>query len=242
MQLDYNQNIQNLSEIFGIKIKNFESFIAALTHTSYTRENSLSVSESYERLEFLGDAALKLYISEILYKKYSNYNEGDLTKIRAIVVSDNVLADVALEIGLDKLIILGKQEEKMGGRKRKSILACAFEAVLGAYYLQGDSDKIIIFLENKFQDIIHEVDNNSVKFNAKAVLQEHTQSLNKILPVYKVVDEIGPEHDKVFVVDVLYMDEVLASGRGKTKREAEQDGAYSACVKLGVINNEDEGL
>lgn len=229
------EKLNLLEEIFQIKIKNPAIFEKAITHTSFTRENERSALESYERLEFLGDAVLKLCISKILYEKFSDYTEGDLTKIRSIVVSDNVLAKMAEEIGLSPLIILGKQEEKMGGRNRSSILACVFEAILGAYYMEENLGEISNFLDRTFSPIIKDIDEHLEKFNAKAVLQEHTQSLNKKIPDYKIIEEIGPQHDKIFVVEVSYMEEILATGRGKTKREAEQDAAYSACVKLEVI-------
>lgn len=237
MHSDYKQKINKLSELYGIKIKKQEEalFITALTHSSFTRENETSPLENYERLEFLGDAVLKLCISDILYKKYPNYAEGELTKIRSIVVSDSTLAKIGQKIGLDSLIIMGKQEEKMGGRKRKSIIACTFEASLGAIYLNGKYKELSIFLEKVFADDIKKVDENFEKFNAKAVLQEYTQSLNKILPEYNVIEEEGPEHNKIFIVEVSYMGEVLASGKGKTKKEAEQECAYAACKKLGVI-------
>lgn len=230
------EKLNSLEKIFQIEIKDSKIFEKALTHSSFTREHELDSTESYERLEFLGDAVLKLCMSEILYKKFPDYAEGDLTKIRSIIVSDNVLSKIAEEIGLSPLIILGKQEEKMGGRSRSSILACAFEAILGAYFLEEKHDVILKFLEKTFAPMIEEVDKNFEKFNAKAVLQEYTQSLNKKIPHYNVVEEIGPQHDKIFVVEVSYMEEILAVGRGKTKREAEQDAAYSACVKLKVID------
>lgn len=229
------EKLNLLEKIFQIKIKNTEIFEKALTHSSFTRENELSSLESYERLEFLGDAVLKLCISEILYKKFPEYAEGDLTKIRSIVVSDNVLAKTAEQIGLATLVILGKQEEKMGGRNRSSILACTFEAILGAYYMEASLEEISNFLDKTFSPVIKDIDEHLEKFNAKAVLQEHTQSLNKKIPDYKIIEEIGPQHDKIFVVEVSYMEEILATGRGKTKRKAEQDAAYSACVKLEVI-------
>lgn len=229
------KKLELLGKIFQIKIKDSKIFEQALTHSSFTRENEMSSLESYERLEFLGDAVLKLCISEILYKKFPDYAEGELTKIRSIIVSDNILAKIAEEIGLAQLVTLGRQEEKMGGRSRSSILACTFEAILGAYYLEENYSEISKFLEQTFAIMIEEVDEHFEKFNAKAVLQEHTQSLNKKIPDYKIIEEIGPQHDKIFIVEVSYMDEILAVGRGKTKREAEQDAAYSACVKLNVI-------
>lgn len=234
MHSEHNK-IELLEKIFKIKPNNTELFENALTHGSFTKENNISAAQSYERLEFLGDAVLKLCVSDILYKKFPTYQEGELTKIRSIVVSDNTLAQIAKEIGLAELLILGKQEEKMGGRSRKSILACAFEALLGAYYLEGKFAELSNFLENKLDKYIKEVDENFEKFNAKAILQEYTQSQNKQTPVYKIKEELGPSHDKTFMVEVSYMEEVLATAEGKTKKEAEQNCAYQACVKLGVI-------
>ena len=240
MHSDFKEKISKLTKIFGIKIEDKEDeqklYIKALTHSSYTRENETKSLENYERLEFLGDAVLKLFVSDILYKKYPNYPEGELTKIRSIVVSDNTLAEISEKIGLNSLVVLGRQEEKTGGRKRKSIMACAFEAVLGAYFLSGKSKDLSAFLEKTLEPYIKEVDENFEKFNAKAVLQEHTQSLNKTTPDYKVIEEKGPEHDKIFTVEFSYMNENLATGSGKKKKEAEQDGAYKACLKLGAIN------
>lgn len=235
MQSDFRDKIKKLEKIFKIKTQNKEFFQKALIHSSFTKENDLSLLENYERLEFLGDAVLKLCISDILYKNFPEYQEGDLTRIRSIIVSDNMLAEVAKQMGLADLIVLGKQEEKMGGRDRKSIIACAFEAVLGAYYVEGKFADISNFLEKTFKNYIKDVDEHFEKFNAKAVLQEYTQSQNKKLPEYSIVEELGPEHDKIFVVEVSYMEDILASGRGKTKREAEQECAYKACLKLGVI-------
>lgn len=235
MQSAFNKKISKLEQIFKIGTQNKELFEKALTHGSFTRENDISSLKSYERLEFLGDAVLKLCVSDILYKKFPQYSEGELTKIRSIVVSDNTLAKVAEKIKLAPIIILGKQEEKMGGRNRLSILACVFEAILGAYYLEGKFQEISDFLETNLECFIKDVDENFEKFNAKAVLQEYTQSQNKIIPVYNIIEELGPEHDKIFVVEVSYMNQVLASGRGKTKREAEQECAYKACLKLEVI-------
>jgi len=234
MSLDC-KKLEQLEKIFQVKPENPDIFEKALTHTSYTKEKNINVLDSYERLEFLGDAVLKLSISSILYKNFPNYAEGELTKIRSIIVSDNTLADIALQLGLAPLIVLGKQEAKTGGRTKKSILACAFESLLGAYYLDGKYHELLGFLEKVFEPMIKDVDENFEKFNAKAVLQEYTQSMNKKVPDYKIIEELGPEHDKIFVVAVSFMEEILATGRGKTKRDAEQAGAYEACIKLGVI-------
>lgn len=226
------KNLIALEEIFGIKPENKKLFEKALTHSSFTKENNIISLENYERLEFLGDAVLKLCVSDILYKNFPKYDEGNLTRIRSVIISDATLAEITKQVGLSALIIIGKREEKSGGRKRKSILACAFEAVLGAYYLEGKINELSAFLEKVFKNYIKDVDEHFEKFNAKAILQEYTQSQNKKTPDYKIIEETGPQHEKVFIVEVSYMEEVLATGKGKTKKEAEQDAAYKACEKL----------
>lgn len=229
------ENLKKLEKIFKIKPENFKDFKKALTHSSFTKENNLDSLGNFERLEFLGDAVLKLCVSEILFKKFPKYSEGDLTKIRSILVSDNILAKAAKKIKLDKLLILGKKEEQTGGREKNSILACAFEAVLGAYFLEGKYAELSKTLEKIFKPFIKEIDENFEKFNAKAVLQEYTQAQNKMTPVYKIIEEKGPQHNKIFVTEVSYMEKILAEGKGKTKREAEQNAALQACKKLGAI-------
>lgn len=227
--------MKKLEEIFGIKIDNPDFFKRALTHPSYTKEQDLPYVENYERLEFLGDAVLKLSVSDILYKKYSDYTEGDLSKIRSIVVSDNTLSKIANEIGFCELIILARHEAKQGLAHIESVCACAFEAVLGAYYLDGKFDLVIQYLQKVLMPYIEEVDKNFEKFNAKAILQEYTQGLTKEIPSYTVVGEVGPAHNKTFEVVVAYQGHVVAKGSGKTKKEAEQHAAYEACKKLGAI-------
>ena len=191
--------------------------------------------ECYERLEFLGDAVLKLTISDCLFNKYPDYTEGELSKIRSIVVSDAVLAEIAKKNGLSDLIIMSKHEEKQGCRNLESVCACAFEAVLGAYYLDGKFYELLNYIKSEFEFYIEEINKNASKYNAKAVLQEYTQGLTKETPVYRVVAEIGPAHKKEFEVEVSYQENVIARATGKSKKEAEQKCAYEACKKLGVI-------
>ena len=167
--------MKELSEIFSIKIDNETIFKEALTHPSYSKENNLNYN--YERLEFLGDAVLKLLISDVLYKKYPDYTEGNMSKIRSIVVSDAILYEICEKTGLSKLIILGRHEQKC--RQLESVCACAFEAILGAYYLDGKYKELIGFVEKNFNSYIEDVDQNFEKFNAKAMLQEFTQGQSK---------------------------------------------------------------
>ena len=227
--------MDKLEEIYGIKIDNPDFFKRALTHPSYTKERDIPYTENYERMEFLGDAVLKLITSQILYEKYPDYTEGDLSKIRSIVVSDSTLSKIAHDICLCDLIIMASHEAKQGLANIESVCACAFEAVLGAYYLDNKLQDLIPFLKKVLMPYIEEVDKNFEKYNAKAILQEYTQSLTKETPVYNLINETGPDHSKTFEVEVSYQGKVIASGIGKSKKEAEQQAAYSACKILGAI-------
>ena len=226
--------MRDLENIYVIKVDNCNLFKKALTHPSFTKEQELPYIENYERLEFLGDAVLKLVTSELLYQKYPQYSEGDLSKIRSIVVSDNTLSKIAHNIGLCNLIIAAKHELKQGVTNMESVCACAFEAVLGAFYLDGKLLEIKEFLRTVLTSYIEEVDGNFEKYNAKALLQEYTQSIEKRTPNYKLVQENGPAHNKTFTIEVEYQGTV-AQGVGKTKKEAEQQAAYEACNFFGVI-------
>lgn len=227
--------MKSVAEIFGIETLTQDLYQKALTHSSYTKERNLPHTDCYERLEFLGDAVLKLTISDVLFRRYPDAQEGELSKIRSIIVSDNTLADIAKNNGLQDLIIMSKHEEKQGCRNLNSICACAFEATLGAYYLDGKFDEIVKYIERTFKPYIEDVQNHFEKFNAKAILQEYTQGKTKNTPVYTVINETGPEHKKIFEVEVKYNDEILAVEKGKTKKDAEQKCAYTACKKLGII-------
>lgn len=225
----------SVAEIFGIDTQEKKLYANALNHPSYTKENNMDYTECYERLEFLGDSVLKLLISELLYKKYPDYTEGEMSKIRSIAVSDNTLSKISKQIGLDKLIKAGTHDEKQGVTKLESVTACAFEATLGAYYLDGKLAELKEFTEKVFSPFLEEIDKNFEKYNAKAILQEYTQSLTKEIPVYKLLGTKGPEHHKIFEIEVSYRGEAIATGEGRTKKDAEQNAAYEACKKLGAI-------
>lgn len=227
--------MNELEKIYGIKIDNSDYFERALTHPSYTQEKELPYNMNYERLEFLGDAVLKLVSSQILFEKYPDYTEGEMSKIRSVIVSDSILSKIACKIGLNDLIKASVHNEKQGIKKVESVCACAFEAVLGAFYLDGKLDEVKSFLKKVLVPYFDEVENNFARYNAKAILQEYTQSVNQTTPVYEVVASSGPQHNKTFVVEVSFHDEILAKGEGKSKKDAEQHAAYEACKKLGVI-------
>ena len=221
-----------LESIFG---EQNELVKQALTHPSYTKENNINNLESYERLEFFGDSVLKLYTSKLLYETYPEAPEGELSKIRSILVSDAILAQVGEKIGIDKLIILGPAEEKQGGRKRESNIACALEAVLGAYYLSGRREEIENFIRGYIMIYAEDVDKHFEKYNAKDILQQYTQGIDKTLPLYHTVEIKGPAHKPEFVVEVEWNNQIIAQASGKSKKEAQQNCALEACKKLGVI-------
>ncbi len=207
----------------------------ALTHPSYTKENNFSDLENYERLEFFGDSVLKLFTSKLLYELYPTSAEGELSKIRSILVSDAILAQVAVQIGLDKQIILGASEEKQGGRKRESNIACSLEAILGAYYLSGKRDEIENFIKEYIIKYAEDVDKHFEKYNAKDILQQYTQGYNKTRPDYNVVSVTGPAHKPLFNVEVTWENKVIGRASGKSKKEAEQFAAFEACKFLKII-------
>ena len=209
----------------------------ALTHSSYCHENNLSYEICNERLEFLGDAVLKLVISDYLFNRFPDYHEGDLSQIRSTVVSDKTLEKLAKTIKLQDYIVLGQAEETNGGRKRSSTIACAFEAMLGAFYLDGKLNEIKSFLENIYEDEITFVDKEGLKANTKALLQEYFQTISNNLPEYVLQKQEGPPHNRTFFVDVYFENEFLASGKGSTKKDAQKNAAEKACQKLGLLND-----
>lgn len=226
-----------IEEIFKIN-KDDELVRIALTHPSFTKEKGYSDLENYERLEFFGDSVLKLYTSKLLYETYPEAPEGELSKIRSILVSDAILAQIAKKIGLDKLMIIGPAEEKQGGRKRESNIACTLEAVLGASYLSEKQTEIEAFVQKYVMAFAEDVDKHFEKYNAKDIFQQYTQGINKTLPVYKTVAVKGPAHRPEFEIELEWNGKIIATATGKSKKEAQQNCAYEACKKLGVISKD----
>ncbi len=219
-----------------------ENIDIALTHSSYSQEKKLSYECCNERLEFLGDALLKIAISDYLFKKFPEYKEGELSKIRSSVVSDETLCEIAKEIGFPKYLKLGSGEEHNGGRKRSSTIACAFEAFLGALYLEGEFLQAKNLVEKLFENVVNSVDLDGAKNNYKAVLQEYFQTESTTLPEYVVVKQEGPPHDRTFYVDVFFEGNYLASGVGSTKKAAQKEAAKAACQNLNLIQNGGENV
>lgn len=233
------QQILTLLKSLNIKRpKNYELYDKALTHSSFTYENKLSTFDNYERLEYLGDAVLKLVVSEYLFDRFPDYREGELTKIRAVVVSDAKLAEVAKAIGLGDYIIFGASEAKSGGKRKVSNLACAFEALLGAMYLDGKVAELREMMHEQLETLVTEVDMSKTKDNYKAALQELTQSDGGVLPVYRTIKESGPSHNRTFYIEVSISGEVMGIGTGKSKKEAQQQAARQALETLNALEDE----
>ena len=238
------KSLEEFQKKYGFDFKNLELLNQAFIHTSYVRENSLDISLSYEKLEFFGDAVLKLVVSEFLYNTFLDYQEGELTKLRAEIVSDRNIYRYACILGFENLIILGKNERKQGGAKKESILACAFEALLGAIFIEYNSSgyaKARDFLEENFKDDMMKIDSKIDFLNPKAILQEYTQGLNKDLPQYNIVNEVGDAHNKTFFAQVIYQNKVIGEGSAQSIKKAHQQAAYNALVRLNLIkrNNND---
>lgn len=232
--------INELLQRIDVQSGNYDILNMALTHGSYTFENKKSSLESNERLEFLGDAVLKLIASEYLYERFPEYSEGELTKIRAILVSDTMLTKVACRLNLGKYILFGYHEEKLGGRERASTLACAFEALLGALYLDNRFKELQNMLIKLLKDEVTEIDKSASKYNFKALLQEYTQSEGIELPVYEVIKEEGPSHDKIFDIEVIINGKPRGFGSGKSKKEAQQKAAEMAVINMRLIDDKKE--
>lgn len=197
----------------------------ALTHGSYSSEHP--GCNDYERLEFFGDAVLKFVISEYLIDRFPDYNEGQLTEIRAVLVSDKVLAEIARTIGLDRYILLGRQVQM-----KPSIMAHAMEALLGAIYQDQGLFHVQNVIVRLFGSHATEIDRDECKQNFKAQLQEYTQARAQGLPAYTVLSTEGPAHSPVFSIAVSISGEAIATGSGASKKEAEQEAAKMAMEKL----------
>jgi ribonuclease-3 len=217
----------------GLSFKNMDLFIEALTHRSYLNENKGLASAHNERLEFLGDAVLELAVTNFLYAKFPKKDEGDLTAYRAALVNTFSLADTAQALGINEMLLLSKGEAKDIGRARQIILANAFEALLGAIYLDQGFDVAEEFLAKNLYSKIDDVIKTRAWQDAKSHFQEVAQEKKGVTPNYKTLREEGPDHDKKFTVGAFLNDDKIAEGNGKSKQEAEQDAAQNALTKTG---------
>lgn len=224
--------MKNLEEKLGYKFKNINLLENALTHSSYANEVRDGTS-SNERLEFLGDSVLSIIVSEFIYKKFANQPEGELTKLRASLVCEKSLCGFSRELDLGKYLRLGKGEEKGGGRNRDSILADAFEAVLAAMYLDGGFEVARNHVLRFVKEEIEHTDDEAFK-DYKTLLQEIIQRNPEESVAYFLTGESGPDHNKLFTVEVRLNSNVIGKGEGRSKKQAEQMAAKQALSLMGA--------
>jgi len=226
-------NISHIEKKIKYKFKQKDLLRQAITHSSYAYESQQNEAIDNEVLEFLGDSVLGLIIADYICMSYPSLSEGELSKLKSAAASTSALNDFTKKIKLDKNILLGKGEEKSGGRKKRTILAGAFEALVAAIYLDGGLEEarkfLLKFIEPYFKEI------RVRKFlvdNYKSALQEYLQKENLPTPVYKIVTEKGPDHRKSFVIEVLSESKSLAKAKGHSKKNAEQRAAQKALKSL----------
>ena len=228
---------KELMNKIGYEFKNIEILNQALTHSSYANEHRKNKICNNERLEFLGDSVLGLSVSDYIFMKYPNYPEGELTKLRATVVCEPSLAYMARKMSLGKYLLLGNGEAATGGRSRDSILADAFESLIGAIYLDGGLDFAKRFVLTNLEDIIHNAVNGiEIFIDYKTQLQEILQKQTKSKIDYKILKEEGPDHNKIFYMEVKVGNKIIGTGYGRSKKEAEQSSARKALCEMGLIN------
>lgn len=228
-------DILQIEASVNYQFQNKALIIQALKHRSFLSVSNESRLLSNERLEFLGDAVLGMVVTEHLYKKYPIKEEGELTAIKSLLVSRKILARIAKNIGVGDAILLNDAEERAGGRNRSSILADAIEAIIGAIYLDGGLETVVTFINDKLLVQCDEIIAAEHNKNFKSILLEYSQSKNMGLPQYIVKHEEGPDHDKIFTIEVLINNQVLGLGKGNSKKRAEQMSAKNALKKLNLI-------
>ena len=239
MHASSSNDLSSLEKSLDYKFRKTSLLKEALTHKSFAHEQQKKSIAFNERMEFLGDAVLELIISEYLYKTFSDYTEADLSRMKAYVVQESSLAEAAGSLDLGLYLHLGKGEELTGGRKKPSLLANTFEAILAAIYMDGGykhaKDFVLGHLVTKMDDLAA----NNFIFDFKTRLQEVAQARHGVLPRYVTHKEEGPEHKKTFEVKVFINDDVIGSGMGKTKKAAAQKAAEAGLNKIGANNETD---
>lgn len=213
------------------KFANQELFRLAFIHRSFLNE-AKDIKESNERLEFLGDSILSFIVSDHLYKKYPDFDEGILTNLRSLVVNTKSLAKTAKKLNFGDHLLLSRGEEDSGGRDNESILANTFEAVIGALFLDQGIDAVKLFLNAVLIPEIEKYVQRKVFKDPKSLLQEYVQARKQNSPVYKVLHEEGPAHAKQFTIGVFVEDTLVGEGKGKSKQDAEEQAAEQALEKL----------
>jgi ribonuclease-3 len=225
------KDLTELENSIGYSFNNKSLLSDALVHKSYANEFG---RESNEKLEFLGDSILEYISSKYIYNNFPNLREGEMTKVRAQVVCEDSLYNIAERHNFSDFLLVGSNEQKHGGNKNKSILADSVEAVIAAMYFDSGLDNVEKFIIENLKDDIEDATHHVGEKDHKSLLQEMLQINGSVQITYYIIDEQGPDHDKVFKAGVKLNDEFLADGVGKSKKQAEQDAAKNA---IDIINN-----
>lgn len=223
------ERLKELEKRIGYQFKDRSLLTLAMSHSSYANEKHLSKLGCNERLEFLGDAVLEIVSSDFLFHKFPEMPEGDLTKTRASMVCEPTLAYCAEDIDLGGYLLLGKGEEATGGRMRNSIVSDAMEALIGAIYLDGGFTSAKEFI---LKFVLNDMEHKKLFFDSKTILQEMVQARGTELLSYELIEEKGPDHNKMFEVAALIGEREISRGTGRTKKSAEQLAAYQAILKI----------
>ena len=226
-------DIKEFQKQIGVTFKDAALLTQAFVHRSYINENKASGLAHNERLEFLGDAVLELIITDFLFKKYTDKSEGDLTAYRSALVNADTCAAIATKLHINEQLLLSKGESKDKGRARQYILANALEALIGAIYLDQGLDVAKDFIEKNFTPMIEAIISDKSFIDAKSLFQEKAQEFDGITPSYKTVKETGPDHEKKFTVGVYLGKDLVSTGEGESKQDAEQSAAREALLKRG---------
>ncbi len=222
------EKLENLEKRLGFTFNDKHIAISSLIHRSFSAEQSKSFIHDNEKLEFLGDAVVDLVVGHELYNRYPEMREGELSRLRAALVNEAHLATMACTLELGDFLFLGKGEDGSGGREKPSILSAAFEAVVGAMYLDGGFEAARVFLQREFQDWLQSTPEKMLLSDYKSRLQEILQERYNETPEYILEKEEGPDHDKLFTVSVRFRGVDLATAIARSKKEAEQRAAASA--------------
>lgn len=222
----------DLQNIIGYRFRDENLLREALTHSSFANEKKTGQMVSNERLEFLGDAVLEIVISEVLFKSEPVMSEGEMTRIRAGIVCEQSISKAARKIGLGDFLYLGRGEDLGGGRNKDSILADAFEAVIGSVFLDGGIDEAGRLCTGLLAEQIGDIKNMLNINDCKTYLQELMQKMSSDTITYEICKESGPDHNKMFGANAVHKNIILGYGEGKTKKEAEQNAAYDSIRKI----------
>lgn len=226
------EKLEEAEKILRIYFSDKNLLKQALTHRSYVYEKNLSEIESNEKLEFLGDTILGFVVTKLIYRRFPDFAEGELSKLRARLVSTTALAEIAKEINLGNLLLLGTGEEQSGGREKTSLLANSFEALLGAIFLDQGIEKAEAFVSKHFKERIEIESGKEASMDFKTRLQELTAKKFGLAPSYIILHEEGPDHRKIFHAEVVVGKNVYGRGKGPSKKEAEQAAAQEALKLL----------